>query len=160
MLLDFGADCKRVSSQFGLKADEHADAVGMVECARAIRAREEGVRDAIAKARRAVEELCNALESTNTLESEVVSNAVASGANGTAEELVLSRLEKAIDAVAEAHARAVSTEAASGHDGSAPSLMAPLPSPLSPRPWRSPSEPQCQSESSRPNPMPRLCGSS
>ena len=103
MLLDFGADCKRVSSQFGLKADEHADAVGMVECARAIRAREEGVRDAIAKARRAVEELCNALESTNTLESEVVSNAVASGANGTAEELVLSRLEKAIDAVAEAH---------------------------------------------------------
>ena len=129
MLLDFGADCERVSSQFGLKADEHADAVGMVECARAIRAREEGVRDAIAKARRAVEELCNALESTNTLESEVVSNAVASGANGTAEELALSRLEKAIDAVAEAHARAVSTEAASGHDGSAPSLMAPLPSP-------------------------------
>jgi hypothetical protein len=79
-----------MSAQFGLKADEHADAVGMVECARAIRVREQGVRDAIAKARQAVEELCEALESSNalgtTLVGEGVRGAVASGANGTAEE--------------------------------------------------------------------------
>jgi ankyrin repeat protein len=43
VLLDFGADCKRMSAQFGLKADEHADAVGMVECARAIRVRDKRV---------------------------------------------------------------------------------------------------------------------